>query len=226
MKSPAKIYRTKFALPNKSAPPSEMTLNYSIMLMTVICTFGSVTAIANEGDSRKFVGVGITDSKGASIGLKFAPPDEVGWSTENTGLNLVLRKNADSDSDNREIEAYLIKLDSPISPISDYIKTIRRNLVEGYANSKKFKISALELSEDTKDSRCVRGYLLLEAIQPDQSVQEKRWSEQYFLSCGLLKHKGLGFELRYYHRYLDSKKDKQFIEDARLLLESAKIDGN
>ncbi len=40
------------------------------------------------------------------------------------------------------------------------------------------------------------------------------------LSCGLLKHKGLGFELRYYHRYLDSNKDTQFGEKARKVLES------
>lgn len=186
----------------------------------------SATTTADDMDRSKFVGVGITDNKGTSIRLRFIPPDEEGWSTERSGLSVTLRKNASSDSDNREIEAYLIKLDTPISPISDHIETIRRNLVEGYTKSKKFTISALELTEDPKDNRCIRGHLLLEATQPDQVIQEKKWSEQYFLSCGLLKHKGLGFELRYYHRYLNSKKDIQFIEEARRVLESATIDDN
>jgi hypothetical protein len=203
-----------------------MPLKYSALLITVLCVLVNSSAAAEGGDSPKSVGVGITDSKGGSIGLKFTPPAEDGWSTERAGLSVTLRKNAGSDSDNREIEAYLIRLDSPISPISDYIETIRRNLVDGYANNKKFKISALELTEDPRDNRCARGHLLLEAIQPDEATQERKWSEQYFLSCGLLKRKGMGFELRYYHRYLDSKKDKQFVEDARRVLESASIDDN
>lgn len=202
-----------------------MSLKYFNLLIIALCMHASVTAAA-DGGGPKSVGVGITDSTGASIRLTFTPPYDDGWSTERSGLSLTLRKNADSASDNREIEAYLIRLDTPILPISDYIETIRRNLVEGYANNKKFKISALELTEEPKDNRCARGHLLLEAIQPDEVTKEKKWSEQYFLSCGLLKRKGLGFELRYYHRYVDSKKDRQFVEDARRVLDSATIDDN
>jgi hypothetical protein len=181
---------------------------------------------ADSEKSPKIVGVGITDSTGASIGLRFAPPAEEGWTMERSGLAVSLKKNTTSSSDNREIEAYLIRLDSPISPISGYVETIKRNIEEAYANNKKVKISALEVIEDPKDSRCARGHLLLEDIQLGQVVEERKWSEQYFLSCGLLKRKGIGFELRYYHRYLDSKKDKQFVEDARRVLESATINDN
>jgi hypothetical protein len=200
-------------------------LNYFILL-TVPFLLASATVHADSENSHRIVGVGIIDSTGASIGLKFTPPAEEGWTTERSGLAVSLKKNTNSSSDNREIEAYLIRLDSPISPISGYVETIRRNLEEAYANNKKIKINALEVIEDPKDSRCARGHLLLETIQPDQVVEERKWSEQYFLSCGLLKRKGLGFELRYYHRYLDSRKDKQFVEDARRVFESMIIDDN
>ncbi len=206
--------------------PGGVSLKLLVQCTAVLCMLLSAIATAVDVESPRFVNVGITDNQGTSIGLKFVPPDEPGWSTERAGMSATLRKNATSDGGSKEIEAYLVKLDSPVSPLSGYIETIRRNLVDGYANSKKFKISALELAEDTKDDRCVRGHLLLEAIEPDQATRQKKWSEQYFLSCGLLKHKGLGFELRYYHRYLDSKKDPQFAEDARRVLDSAIIDDN
>lgn len=54
-------------------------------------------------------------------------------------------------------------------------------------------------------------------------TKQKRWNEQYALSCGLLKRKGLGFELRYYHRYLDSNKDLQLREKAIKIIESVVI---
>lgn len=206
--------------------PVGLSLKLSILFAVVLCMFLSAIATAGEVESPKFVNVGITDNKGTSIGLKFIPPDTPGWSTERSGMSVTLRQKVTSADDSKEIEAYLIKLDTPVSPLSGYIETIRRNLVDGYANSKKFKISALELAEDPNDNRCARGHLLLEAIAPDQATRQPTWSEQYFLSCGLLKHKGLGFELRYYHRYLDAKKDPQFAEDARRVLDSATIDDN
>ena len=64
---------------------------------------------------------------------------------------------------------------------------------------------------------------MLEDIQAEPVIKQKRWSEQYALSCGLLKHKGLGFELRYYHRYIDSNKDPQFQEKTVKIIESVVI---
>ena len=202
-------------------------MKYAAVLV-VLCTLASVNANADSGntDNPKFVGIGVTDNSGTSMGLRFTPPNEDGWITERSGLSVTLKKNAASNNDNREIEAYLIRLNSPISPISSYIDALRRNTVEGYANSKKFKISRLEITEDPKDSRCARVHLLLEGIQLDQATQEIQWSEQYMLSCGLLKNKGFGFELRYYHRYLEPNKDKQFGEEAGKVLESVIIEDN
>lgn len=193
----------------------------------IMVPFAFNIAVATAGeDGSKPVGIGIADNNGSSIGLKFTPPDANGWTAKRSGVSLTLRKDTNSESESKEIEAYMIKLDSPVSPISNYVETIRGNLLSGYANSKKFKISALEVAEDPKDNRCARGHLLLEAIQPDQANQEKKWSEQYFLSCGLLKHKAFGFELRYYQRYADSKKDERFAEEARRVLDSATIEDN
>ncbi len=42
----------------------------------------------------------------------------------------------------------------------------------------------------------------------------------------LLKHKGLGFELRYYHRYIDSNRDAQFGEKAAKVFESVVLEDN
>lgn len=135
------------------------------------------------------------------------------------GVNL--KKNAGSPTDSMEIEAYMMRLDTPISPMSNYMETIRRNITEGYERNKNFKISALEVTEDPKHARCARIHLLLERVQPGQEAQERRWSEQYVLSCGTLKVKAMGFELRFYHRYIESSKDAQFAEKARKLLDSA-----
>lgn len=196
------------------------------MLIVAICLFARQTDAVENKDSTSPVTIGVADSNGSSIALKFMPPNEDGWSTERSGLSVTLKKNATSSSDNREIEAYLIRMDSPNSPISTYIETIKRNIVESYANNKTFKIALLDIAEDIKDNRCAKGHLLLEATQPDEATNERKWSEQYFLSCGLVKHKGLGFELRYYHRYVDSTRDKQFIEDAHQVLETVTIEDN
>ncbi len=195
-------------------------MKYASLLFVLAILSVSANADSGDGKESKFVAVGISDKSGSSIALKFIPPDEDGWSMERSGLSVTLQKNTGSDDDSREIEAYLIRLDTPISPMSGYIETIRRNTMEGYASSKQFKVSALEITEEPKDARCARVHLLLEGIQSDPLAQQTRWSEQYMLSCGLLKHKGLGFELRYYHRYLEPNKDAEFGEKANKLFES------
>lgn len=180
-------------------------------------------ANANDTKLTESIGIGITDKSGSTVALKFIPPGDEGWSVKNSGLSATLKHSTDSEDDNREIEAYLMRVDAPISPISDYIKTIRRNILEGYANSKIFKVNEFEITEDSKDARCVRVHLVLEGVQAEPVMKQKRWSEQYALSCGLLKHKGLGFELRYYHQYLYSKRDPQFREKAVKIIDSVVI---
>jgi hypothetical protein len=203
----------------------EIALKY-LTLLTFPLLLTCAAAHADTGGDKKMVMVGIKDATGATFGLSFAPPEEEGWTTKRSGLSVSLEKNADSNEDSREIEAYSIRLDVPISPMSTYLNNIKSNLVEGYKDSKEFKLSAFDVVQDPKESRCARIYTLLESIQPDQATQEKKWSEQYVISCGLLKRKGLGFEMRYYHRYIDSKKDDQFIEDARKVLDSVVIYDN
>lgn len=198
-------------------------MKYQILLSVLGLLSFNLDAIANDKKLTESIGIGISDTSGSTVALKFIPPDEEGWSAKNSGLSVTLRNGTDKEDDSREIEAYLIRIEAPISSRSDYIQEIRRNAVEGYANSKEFKIGALEITEDSKDARCVRVHLVLEGVQPEPVIKQKRWIEQYVLSCVLFKHKGLGFELRYYHRYLDSNRDPKFHEKAAKVIESVVI---
>jgi hypothetical protein len=198
-------------------------LKNGILICALALLTSNFNAIANDAKPTNFIGIGISDKSGSSVALKFIPPEEDGWSAKNSGLSVSLKNINDSEDNNREIEAYLMRVEAPISPISGYIETIRRNILEGVANSKRFKVNALEITEDSKDARCVRFHLVLEGIEAEAATKQKKWSEQFALSCGLLKRKGLGFELRYYHRYLDSNKDLQFREKAVKLIESVVI---
>lgn len=183
----------------------EIALKY-LTLLTFPLLLTCAAAHADTGGNKKMVTVGISDETGSLFGLSFEPPDEEGWTVKKSGLSVRLEKNADSAEDSREIEAYPIRLDVPISPMSAYIDNIKRNLVNNYKNNKEFKMSAFDVIQDPKNSRCARLHILLESKLPDQATSEKKWSEQYLLSCGFPKYKGMGFEIRYYHRYIDSKK--------------------
>jgi hypothetical protein len=199
-------------------------VKHRIFLFAALTILG-VHAHAEEADGKqsKTVQVGISFKDGSAVAFKFLPPDEDGWVMTRPGGSVSLKKNAGSSTDSMEIEAYMMRLDTPIEPMSNYIETIKRNITEGYERNKNFKISAFEVNEDPRDARCARVHLLLERIQPSQETQERRWSEQYVLSCGSLKTKGLGFDLRFYHRYLESNKDAQFAEKARKVLDSAEL---
>ncbi|QBK05369.1 hypothetical protein DW355_11995 [Hylemonella gracilis] len=197
-------------------------MNYKIFLFAALTMLGA-HAHAEEADGKqsKTVQVGLAFKDGSSVGLKFLPPDEEGWVMTRPGGGVNFKKNAGSPTDSMEIEAYMMRLDTPIEPMASYMETIKRNITEGYERNKNFKISAFEVTEDPKDARCARIHLLLERVQLGQEAQERRWSEQYVLSCGSLKRKGMGFELRFYHRYVESGKDAQFAEKARKVLDSA-----
>lgn len=180
-------------------------------------------ALANESTGTGQIHVGITDAS-RTFGLAFTPPDEEGWTRNGSGTSTTLSWNAESASDNRKIEAYMTTLDAPISPLSGYIRTIKRNLEQGYASSPRFKISTLQVSEYPADPRCAKIHLLLEARQPAADGQ-RQWSEQYALSCGSLQSKGVGYELRYYHRYTDENRDLGLAAKANAVLDSLSIEG-
>jgi hypothetical protein len=172
------------------------------------------------------VKIGITDQSGSVLGLSFMPPDESGWEITRSGLSVTLKTNGESAGENREIEAYLINLDAPVSPISGYIERIKKNTQEAYAKNQRFKIKAFDVTEDPKNSQCARVYLLLEDTQPTRtgSNQQRAWSEQHMLSCGSLKYKRMGFEVRYYHRYYELNRDDQLLSKANKVLETVVIE--
>lgn len=180
-------------------------------------------ALASASTGTEQIHLGITDAS-STLGLAFTPPGEEGWTRNDSGTSTTLSWNAESTSDNRKIEAYMTTLDAPISPISGYINIIKRNLEQGYASSPRFKISALQVSEYPADPRCARIHLLLEARQPRADGQ-RQWSEQYALSCGSLQSKGVGYELRYYHRYIDAHRDQALEDKANAVLNSLSIEG-
>lgn len=179
-------------------------------------------ALANESTGSGQIHVGITDA-GRTLGLAFTPPDEEGWTRSGSGTSTTLSWNAENASDNRKIEAYMTTLDAPISPLPGYIRTIKRNLEQGYASSPGFKISTLQVSEYAANPRCAKIHLLLEARQPAADGQ-RQWSEQYALSCGSLQSKGVGYELRYYHRYSDDNRDLGLEAKANAVLDSLNIE--
>lgn len=181
-------------------------------------------ALAVDGTGTGQIHIGIADAS-STFGLAFTPPGEEGWARNGSGTSTTLSWNADSASDNRKIEAYLTRLDAPISPISSYIRTVRGNLEQGYASSPRFKISSLQVDEYPADPRCAKVHLLLEARQPSADGQ-RQWSEQYALSCGSLQSKGIGYELRYYHRYTDAHRDDRLEAKADAVLKSLIIEGN
>ena len=181
-------------------------------------------ALAVDGTGTGQIHIGIADAS-STFGLAFTPPGEEGWARNGSGTSTTLSWNADSASDNRKIEAYLTRLDAPIAPISGYIETVKRNLEQGYASSPRFKISSLQVSQYPADPRCARIHLLLEARQPAADGQ-RQWSEQYALSCGSLKSKGVGYELRYYQRYTDTHRDEGLEAKAQTVLDSLVIEGS
>ncbi|MGE8227567.1 MAG: hypothetical protein ACN6RK_17435 [Stenotrophomonas sp.] len=199
-----------------------MKLAAGLVALAIHSTLPS-PAFANEGTGTGQIHVGITDAS-RTLGLAFTPPDEEGWTRNGSGTSTTLSWNAEAASDNRKIEAYMTTLDAPISPLSGYIRTIKRNLEQGYANSPRFKINALQVSEYPADPRCAKIHLLLEARQPAADGQ-RQWSEQYALSCGSLQSKGVGYELRYYHRYTDDNRDPGLEAKANAVLDSLSIEG-
>lgn len=169
-----------------------------------------------QSEKQEPVRIGVSDKQGSAIGLSFMPPDEDGWNMTKTGLNVSLNKKGKSDDENSQIEAYLITLDTPVNPISSFIERIKQNTQDGYAKNSRFRIVSLEVTEDKNNPQCARLHLSLEDLKPVRTVahEQKKFSEQYALSCGLLKNSRVGIEVRYYYRFYEPNKDSQLADKA------------
>lgn len=180
----------------------------------------SMSTYAADSEPKK-VGFGIFDASGSSMGGSFNYPSEAGWKQKRSNWDVEINKEGKSPEEGSQIEAYVIKMEKPISPIGEFINYIKSNIQASFSNNPSFKIVSLEVNEDANLSQCVRGHVLLESINPAKSLG--LFSEQFFLSCGMLKHKAMGLEIRYYHRYYGKNKDESFSEKANQLLNSTII---
>ncbi len=193
------------------------------LIFGTLLFLGAASApLAMASDDATPIHIGISDTS-STLGLTFTPPDEPGWEKNKQGLSVRLTRNAGDASDNRLIEAYLTSLDTSVTPMDDYMRTIERNITQGYAQNPRFTISALQVTAHASNPHCARVHLQLESRQPSADGQHS-WSEQYALSCGSQVKKGMGYELRYYHRYTDSHRDPNLQAKAEQVLGSMVIE--
>ena len=170
-------------------------------------------------ENQKLIAFGISDKESGMLGLEFSPPEGEGWNIKRSGTGISVKKNGASADENTEIEAYIIRLDAPVEPISGYIEKIKTNIQKGYESNSRLEIKLLEVIADPTRSRCAKFHILLQ-----DRTDTKWYSEQYALSCGLQKFKGMGVELRYFDRYYEQNRDNQLAEKANRILESMVID--
>lgn len=195
-----------------------LMLNKSLLLFLFIFAYLNAFAETQITKSNEPISFGLADKENGLLGLKFTPPDEKDWITKRTGAEVSIKKNGTTYDVNSEIEGYLIRLDTPIEPISGYIEQIKRNTVEEYSNHPKLKLEHVEVNQDADRSLCVIVHLLL------QGKKDTNWhSEQYVLSCGFSKYRGMGAEVRYYDRYYDPIRDSQLAEKAHKIFKSVVI---
>jgi hypothetical protein len=159
-----------------------------------------------------------------TYGLVFTPPAGKHWKAEKWGSgNVRVDWNAGSTTNTRTIEAYMTRPDGPVTPISGYIDNVRRRIEGDFSNSPLVSINSLQISEYPADSRCVRIHLRLQLKEPAADGQQQ-WTEQYTLSCGSLQYADVGYELRYFHRYVDANRDPQLEAQANAVLASMVIE--
>lgn len=197
----------------------------TIKITKTIFLLAGIFLCANAGaqnsipENQKIIAFGISDKEGGVLGLEFSPPEGEGWNIKRSGTGVSVKKNGASADENTEIEAYIIRLDAPVEPISGYIEKIKENIQKGYGGNSRIEINLLEVIADPTRSRCARLHIILQ-----DRTDTKLYSEQYVLSCGLEKYKGMGVELRYIDRYYEKNRDNQLAEKASRILESMVID--
>ena len=191
----------------------------TIFLLAGIFLCANAGAKNSIPENQKIIAFGISDKEGGVLGLEFSPPEGEGWNIKRSGTGVSVKKNGASADENTEIEAYIIRLDAPVEPISGYIEKIKENIQKGYGGNSRIEINLLEVIADPTRSRCARLHIILQ-----DRTDTKLYSEQYVLSCGLEKYKGMGVELRYIDRYYEKNRDNQLAEKASRILESMVID--
>ena len=191
----------------------------TIFLLAGILLCANAGAQNSIPENQKIIAFGISDKEGGVLGLEFSPPEGEGWNIKRSGTGVSVKKNGASADENTEIEAYIIRLDAPVEPISGYIEKIKENIQKGYGGNSRIEINLLEVIADPTRSRCARLHIILQ-----DRTDTKLYSEQYVLSCGLEKYKGMGVELRYIDRYYEKNRDNQLAEKASRILESMVID--
>lgn len=189
-----------------------------------ICLLASIFLCTNAEaqnpitENQKPIAFGISDGEGGKLGLEFSPPEGDGWKIKRSGTGISVKKNGASADENTEIEGYIIRLDAPIEPMSGYIEKIKENIQKGYIGNSRLEIKLLEVIANPERSRCAKFHILLQ-----DRTDTKWYSEQYLLSCGLQKYKGMGVELRYLDRYYEQNRDNQLTEKANRILESVVV---
>ena len=191
----------------------------TICILACIFLYANAAAQNPIPENSKPIAFGISDQEGGVLGLAFAPPEGEGWKIQRSGTGVSVKKNGASADENTEIEGYIVRLDAPIEPISGYIERIKKNIQKGYERNSRLEIKLLEVIADPKRSSCAKFHILLQ-----DRTDTKWYSEQYALSCGLQKYKGMGVELRYFDRYYEQNRDSQLAEKANRILESIVID--
>jgi len=187
-------------------------------LLLTSCTHQLASNKGHEAESiqgGERVRIGIIDKNSAVLGLSFISPNEAGWNIIRSGLSITLTKEGDISEENQEIEAYIIRLDTPFQPISQYIEKIRGNLQESYEDDQDIEIQTLNVEEYPENNQCVRTHLLLKDVRTKRNNQQNKWSEQYTLSCASSVFEGMGYE---------NNKDGQFENKVDALFKSVKID--
>jgi len=80
------------------------------------------------------------------------------------------------------------------------------------------------VEEYANSNQCVKIHLLLEDLRSKKAGEQKKWNEQYVLSCSSTISESIGYELRYYQRYYDQNKDDQFAVKADAPFKSVTIE--
>jgi|GEM_PF-1113083 len=162
-----------------------------------------------------------------ALRVSWIVPNESGWSGyRHNNYGTVLIKNKDSLQNNQEIEVYIVENRHLFFYHHDsnlLHKEVTSNIKNYYENIKEYSLNFIEVERYAGNKNCLKIHILLEDMQ-EGSDKQKRWNEQYALSCRFPFHRHIGFEFRYYQRYYDDNKDYQFSNKAHELFKSIKIE--
>jgi len=204
-----------------------MTSSFIIIISILLnhMVYSQVQSYSNSHAGGK--SAGLTLSNGSTIlRVKWTTPNEPGWvGYRNNRSRTTLIKNGSSPYENQEVEAYIVNRNLSFDHPNDNLhQQMIRNIREYYDGIKEYNLVRLEVNDYSEKKGCIKIYILLEYTQETRNNEQKKWSEQYALSCHFPIHRYMGFELRYYQRYYDNNKDHYFSNKADKLFKSIKIE--